>query len=504
MLLQIVSNYRSPRIDEEETAIAAVKNNPNDRNRVIAAVQQFGFALEHASPELKEDREVVLTAVKQIGEAIDEASDELRCDPEILITALQNAESGYSAKFIFQRFASWMKKTNKPLDLKSYRNVILAAIRRYPDLFYMYGIETDVREPIIGLQDDREAFTIWAGSDVYALRNPLFDKWKGDRDVVLAVVKKNGMALKWASDNLKNDKDVVLTAIKNGDSCSVLQLASDEMKDDIEVVITAMDDVRNVDAKPVPFKNPDYGSPGCIKYASQRIQGLIERFKDSSRVWRDDNFKWPPPYNIEDIKLLFSPYCGKLKNAFRAPFPGFLEIRESIDAFRAPFPGFLEIRESITPDTEDGDTEDGVLKKTYYEMQKIDTNDELRPASSTFLEGSQPLNLESTLDVAYVENPHFSRIREPCIKYLNSELRVFVEHVIIPLNWKSKALFHEIGNKHASCLSSLLDAGIPAEFFQMSPTERKRLIDTDLGHRKRVREERKRLIETDLGHSKKR
>ena len=41
------------------------------------------------------------------------------------------------------------------------------------------------------------------------------DELKGDRDVVLAAVTQNGHALKYASDELKGDKDVVLAALQH-------------------------------------------------------------------------------------------------------------------------------------------------------------------------------------------------------------------------------------------------------------------------------------------------
>lgn len=57
--------------------------NWNDREYVLAQVQQDGRALECASEELRSDREIVLTAVQQNGSALREASVELRNDSEI-------------------------------------------------------------------------------------------------------------------------------------------------------------------------------------------------------------------------------------------------------------------------------------------------------------------------------------------------------------------------------------------------------------------------------------
>ena len=55
-----------------------------DKTEALAAVKYDGWALEHASDELKADLEVVMAAVKNEGTALQYASDELKTDPEIL------------------------------------------------------------------------------------------------------------------------------------------------------------------------------------------------------------------------------------------------------------------------------------------------------------------------------------------------------------------------------------------------------------------------------------
>ena len=55
----------------------------NDKEVVLAAVQQYGWALEWASKRLKNDKEVVLAAVQRHGCALRYASKALRVDKEI-------------------------------------------------------------------------------------------------------------------------------------------------------------------------------------------------------------------------------------------------------------------------------------------------------------------------------------------------------------------------------------------------------------------------------------
>ena len=59
----------------------------SDREVVLAAVQQCGRALEHASADLQADRDFVLAAVQRNGDAFRHASAELQEDDAILQAA---------------------------------------------------------------------------------------------------------------------------------------------------------------------------------------------------------------------------------------------------------------------------------------------------------------------------------------------------------------------------------------------------------------------------------
>ncbi len=76
-----------------------------------------------------------------------------------------------------------------------------------------------------------------------------------NKEFVLEVVKQDGEALQYASDELRNDKDVVLAAVQQ--DRDALQYASDELKDDEEVVLAAIE---------------FYGGGMCLEYASERLK----------------------------------------------------------------------------------------------------------------------------------------------------------------------------------------------------------------------------------------
>jgi len=88
---------------DREIVLAAVRQNgyaltyatealKGDREIVLTAVQKDGVALKYATEALKSDRDVVLTAVQQDGDALEHATEALRADPEVVEAAMQKSE----------------------------------------------------------------------------------------------------------------------------------------------------------------------------------------------------------------------------------------------------------------------------------------------------------------------------------------------------------------------------------------------------------------------------
>jgi lambda repressor-like predicted transcriptional regulator len=145
---------------------------------VLAAIEQHGWALTHASQRLQADRDVVLAAVKKDGLVLRSASDQLRADRDVVLAAV--ASYGFAL--------SWAS-----VELRADRNVVLVAVA----------------------QDGRALFR--AAPELRA-----------DRDVVLVAVAQSGRALVYAAPELKADRGIVLAAVaQNGDA---LQYASPELR----------------------------------------------------------------------------------------------------------------------------------------------------------------------------------------------------------------------------------------------------------------------------------
>jgi NhaP-type Na+/H+ and K+/H+ antiporter len=84
-----------------------------DKEVVLAAVMQNGWALCHASAELKADKEVVLAAVAQDGNALQHASTELKADKVVVLAAV--AQDGRALQH-----ASVKLKADKKVTIKVY------------------------------------------------------------------------------------------------------------------------------------------------------------------------------------------------------------------------------------------------------------------------------------------------------------------------------------------------------------------------------------------------
>jgi len=162
----------------------------NDKEVVLEAVKNYGYALESASKELQNDKEVVQEAVKSNGNSLQFASKELQSDKKVVLEAVKS--TGNALKFASK-------------ELQSDKEVVLEAVKNYG-----YAIEYASKE----LQNDKQ--------------------------VILEAVKSDGEALYLASKELQNDKEVVLQAVKSFNSSYALVAASNELQNDKEVVLEAI------------------------------------------------------------------------------------------------------------------------------------------------------------------------------------------------------------------------------------------------------------------------
>ena len=124
----------------------------NDRSIVKTAVEQNGFALQHASSELQNDRSIVEAAVAQNGMALKFTSRDLQNNRTIITTALQQdvnvldyvnqmAEQNRTFKsftayslyvdWTSRVAANWRQLKDVPANLRGEKRIILQAIRQH-------------------------------------------------------------------------------------------------------------------------------------------------------------------------------------------------------------------------------------------------------------------------------------------------------------------------------------------------------------------------------------
>ena len=160
------------------------------REEVLLAVKSNGFSL--AGSDYTDDKEVVMAAVKNCGYALEFASPSLKQDKEVVMAALRNDGSAI-------QFAS--------ISLQKDKDVLLASVKNNIYALYTYR----------KLQHDKDIFmaAVPIGYSLQFASNAL----RSDKEFILSLVKKNGMALEFASFTLKQDKDVIFAALtQNGNA----------------------------------------------------------------------------------------------------------------------------------------------------------------------------------------------------------------------------------------------------------------------------------------------
>lgn len=88
----------------------------NDKEVVLAALNQNGRALEYAPNDLQNDKDVVLTAVNQDGTSLKYASDKLQNDFELL-TLLKNYHIDKNINIDNGDYHIWYKKRIRALGI---------------------------------------------------------------------------------------------------------------------------------------------------------------------------------------------------------------------------------------------------------------------------------------------------------------------------------------------------------------------------------------------------
>ena len=112
---------------------------------------------------------------------------------------------------------------------------------------------------------------------------------EGDRKVVLAAVKKDGMALQYASEELRNDKEVVLTAVKNAPDA--LPYALEALRKDPDIIAAAEEDEPILEDTPeeLPSDMPDDSVRENLTRAWENVSNRLLDLRDLPDDYDDDD-----------------------------------------------------------------------------------------------------------------------------------------------------------------------------------------------------------------------
>lgn len=235
--------------DDKDIMLAAIESQEPNAYYPEYGKNLFGKELLYVSTftesplayatELKKDKDIVLTAIKKNCFAFAYASPQLQNDPEVLAAAINNQEKR-------QEFLS-PKKSNK----------------------------------LRGVVDDNimDELNVEVYNHIYS---PLAwtPKFSNDSKLVLAAVRKNGLALEYASKELQNNPDIVLAAVReNG---TALKFASKEIRDNRRYVLEGLKTTKD-----------------AFEVASSRIKKHDEELIEIYKYLTEDNYSLEKlTYNI--------------------------------------------------------------------------------------------------------------------------------------------------------------------------------------------------------------
>jgi len=241
---------------------------------VLAAVKNYGIALNHAADNLKQEKDVVLAAVTQSGSTLRFAAETIKADKEVVLAAVTSR--GRAIEYADKGAAMWGEK-----------DFVLAMVQ-------LNGMALEHAHD--KLQSDKEVILAAAkeiGGEV------------GDvslKDAVLAAVKKSdGKFLGYVSDeNLLTDKDLVLAAARErgvvaNDGMSMKELAlamvskdgnllqciSASLRADKDVVLAAA--TQNGAALKFALEGMNQ-NPDCLKAAGLFDQEEAHAYERSEKV----------------------------------------------------------------------------------------------------------------------------------------------------------------------------------------------------------------------------
>jgi Domain of unknown function (DUF4116) len=195
--------------DDPET-LETLGDARKNKEIVMAAVTQDGYALEYADESFKKDKDVVMAAVTQNGYALKYADESFKKDKDVVMAAVTYDHSTL-------QYAD--------RSLKRDKEFVMAAVTQNG-----YALEYADES----LTKDKDVVIAAVTQDGRALFRGADESLTKDKDVVIAAVTQNGYVLESVDKSLRKDKDVVMAAVtQNG---YALEYADKSLRKDPDIL----------------------------------------------------------------------------------------------------------------------------------------------------------------------------------------------------------------------------------------------------------------------------
>ena len=199
--------------------ISKAKEYHEERGESTSILGGLTFTFKDAPENLKGDKDIVMTVLEHAPRCLQYVSPELLLDKEVVLGAIRDHNEGLS---------DIMECV--PDAFKADKEFISEAAKINPNIMKFAAKE---------LLSNQKLFEHYLHNGSYWLHDENIDaEYKGRKELVLPIIKKDGYSLQYVSQELKADKDVVMAAVI--DDASAIEWASSELQADKEVALTAL------------------------------------------------------------------------------------------------------------------------------------------------------------------------------------------------------------------------------------------------------------------------
>lgn len=376
----------------------------DDKDFVLAALNNDSYALRNASERLQDDKEVIFAALKRSGNNLRFASYRLQDDKEVVLAAVNNHY--YHTDYAIAKF-------------KDDKHFFLAAITTNSSIFPCSTSK---------LWDDE---TYVLGALKYDKHDPsrsLFrfasERVKYDRNIVLAAVKIKGQSLQYTSDELRNDKEIALTAVKQ--NSKALNFISPNLWDDENFVFGVL---KYDDSDP---------STSLLNNASDKVKGNKDvvlkavKIKGQSLQYASDELRNDPEIALAAViqNGLAFEYAGKnLKSDFDFVFDA---IKKSTHASILNFScdEIKKNKEMILQVVKENGQALKFVDKSLQDDKEIALAAVKQDAFALSFVSARLKNDKNVLSQAILQNPKI--LKEHCL-YLNINWEEALDHLTTEL-----------------------------------------------------------------------